>query len=213
MQKPYTSYNPYFLIPFGIWLVVGGVLLATNGDEAIFRFVNLHHSSFLDVFMFRSTLLGEGLVIGLVLLVLLGLSRFRNWWYFTAAVVCNVLPSIITQVIKRSVDAPRPLKFFNEAAWIHSLPEWPRLMEHSFPSGHTCGAFGFFTLLALLLPPKHRIWGGLFIIFALLVAYSRIYLAVHFMVDVYVGSIIGTGFTLVIITLMNRYQAVFFKKV
>jgi len=213
VQKPYTSYNPYFLVPFGIWVVVGGLLLLLNGDEAIFRFVNLNHNSFLDVFMFRSTLLGEGMVIGLVLLVLLGMRRLRNWWYFTAAVVCNVLPSIITQVIKRSVAAPRPLKFFNEAAWIHSLPEWPRLMEHSFPSGHTCGAFGFFTFLALLLPAKYRVWGALLFICALLVAYSRIYLAVHFMVDVYVGSIIGTGFTLLIISLMNRYKAVFFKKV
>ncbi|MCB9046878.1 MAG: phosphatase PAP2 family protein [Chitinophagales bacterium] len=213
MQKPYTSYNPYFLVPFGTWLVAGGILLAGQGDEAIFKFVNLHHNSFLDVFMYRATLLGEGAVITLVLLILLGMNKLRNWWYFTAAILCNVLPSIITQVIKRSVDAPRPLKYFNEAPWIHSLPEWPRLMEHSFPSGHTCGAFGFFTFLALLLPARYRVWGLLLFVCALLVAYSRIYLAVHFMADVYVGSIIGTGFTLLVVTLMNRYQSVFFKKV
>lgn len=195
-----------------MWVLVGGLLLLTQGDETIFRFVNLNHSSFLDVFMYRSTLLGEGIVITLVLLLLLGMRRLRNWWYFTAAILCNILPSIITQVIKRSVGAPRPLKYFNEAEWIHSLPEWPRLMEHSFPSGHTCGAFGFFTFLALLLPDKYRVFGGIFFFAALLVAYSRIYLAVHFMVDVYVGSIIGAGFTLVIITLMNRYKAVFLKK-
>lgn len=212
LKKPETSYNPYFLIPFCIWLIAGGWLLFSHGDEAVFRFVNLNHSPFLDVLMYRSTLLGEGLVIGIVLLVLLGLPRLRNWWYFTAAILCNVLPSIITQVIKRSVDAPRPLKFFGEAGWVHTLPEWPRLMEHSFPSGHTCGAFGFFTFMALLLPARYRILGLVLFLLALLVAYSRIYLAVHFLADVYVGSIIGTGFTLLVITLMNRYKALFFKK-
>lgn len=212
MQKQITTYNPWFLVPFAIWLVAGGVLLATHGDEAIFRFVNQHHTPALDVLMFYSTLLGEGMVIGVVLLVLLGFSRLRNWWYFTTAILCNVLPAIVTQIIKRTVNAPRPLKFFGEADWIHTLPSWPRLMEHSFPSGHTCGAFGFFTFLALLLPGRYRAWGLVLFIIATIVGYSRIYLAVHFFADVYVGSIIGTVFTVVAVALMNRYKAAFYKK-
>lgn len=212
MQKQVTTYNPWFLVPFAIWIVAGGVLLLTQGDEAIFRFVNQHHSPTLDVLMYYSTLLGEGMVIGVVLLVLLGFYRLRNWWYFTAAILCNVLPAIVTQIIKRTVNAPRPLKFFGEADWIHTLPTWPRLMEHSFPSGHTCGAFGFFTFLALLLPARYRAWGLVLFIIATIVGYSRIYLAVHFFADVYVGSIIGTVFTVVAVALMNRYKAAFYKK-
>lgn len=212
MQKPYTSYNPWFLVPFGIWLVVGAVLLLTTGDESIFRFINQNHTPFLDVLMYNSTMLGEGMVIAVVLLVLLGKSSLRNWWYFTAALLSAILPSVITQVIKRSMDAPRPLKFFGNVDWIHLLPDWPRHMEHSFPSGHTCGAFAFFTFLAILLPARHRAWGVILFILAALVAYSRIYLAVHFMRDVYAGSILGTGFTILVVSLMNRYQAVFFKK-
>lgn len=213
MSKPYTSYNPYFLIPFLVWILLGGIFLLTHGDEKVFRFVNLNHSSFLDVLMYRSTTLGEGAVITLVLLVLLGSPRLRNWWYFTAAILSTILPSLIIQAIKRSVGAPRPLKFFQEAEWIHTLPDWPRLMENSFPSGHTCGAFCFFTFLSFLLPPGKRAWAILFFVFALLVAYSRIYLAVHFLRDVYVGSIIGTGLVALVFILMNRYKAVFFKKV
>ncbi|HYD22722.1 MAG TPA: phosphatase PAP2 family protein [Flavipsychrobacter sp.] len=200
------------MVPFFLWLIVGGVLLVTQGDEAIFRFINLHHTSFLDVFMYRSTLLGEGLTITLVLLLLLGIPRFRNWWYVTAALLSSVLPSLVTQAVKRSVNAPRPLKFFSEAAWIHTQPDWPRHMEHSFPSGHTCGAFAFLTFMAILLPARYRPLGLLLFLLALLVGYSRIYLAVHFMLDVYVGSILGTGFTLLIVALMNKYQAVFIKK-
>jgi len=212
MQKPYTSYNPWFLVPFVIWVVAGAILLLSTGDVAIFRYINQHHTPSLDVIMYYSTMLGEGAVIALVLLVLMGKSSLRNWWYFTAALLSAVLPSLITQLVKRSIDAPRPLKFFNGADWIHLLPHWPRHLEHSFPSGHTCGAFAFLTFLALLLPSRYRPWGLLLLILGLLVAYSRIYLAVHFMRDVYVGSILGTGFTLLVIALMNRYRTVFFKK-
>ena len=212
MQKPYTSYNPYFIIPFILWVIVGGILLATYDAEALFRTVNEHHTPLLDVVMYRSTLMGEGLFIGLILLLLLSISRLRNWWYFTAAVVCNILPSIATQIVKSKVNAPRPLKFFTDAAWLHSNPAWPQLMERSFPSGHTCGAFTFFTFLALLLPPGRRAWGIVLFLLGLLVAYSRMYLAVHFFADVYVGSIIGASFTTLIIFFMNRYHALFFRK-
>lgn len=211
MQKPYTSYNPWFVIPFLIWVVVGGILLLTHGDEQLFRFINQAHNSFLDVAMYYTTLLGEGVFITVVLLVLMGVSALRNKWYFSAAVLCNVIPSLVTQFIKHRVRAPRPLKFFNEAQWIHHLPDLPRLMENSFPSGHTCGAFGFFTFLSILLPQPYRKWGLLLFIIALAVGYSRIYLAVHFFRDVYVGSIIGAVFTMLVIALMNRFSKLFVK--
>ncbi|MCB0700680.1 MAG: phosphatase PAP2 family protein [Chitinophagaceae bacterium] len=212
MQKPYTSYNPYFLIPFLLWVITGGILVFSFDKGEVFRWVNMAHSSALDVLMFRGTMLGEGMVITLVLLMLLGMRMYRNWWYFTAALLCGILPSIITQIVKHQVNAPRPLKFFSGASWLHTSADWPQLMENSFPSGHTTGAFCMFTFLALLLTPKYRHWGVILFALALLVAYTRMYLAVHFLADVYVGSIIGTGFTLLVVALMNKYSNIFFKK-
>lgn len=176
-------------------------------------FFNMHHSSFADTLMYMLTAMGEAWFITVVLLILLGNSAYRNWWYLVAALASNIIPSIVTQMVKSAVAAPRPLKYFNEAAWIHTLPDWPRLMERSFPSGHTCGAFSFYCLLSLLLPPKYKPWGILFFILALLVGYSRMYIAVHFFEDVYVGSILGCLVSLGVITIMNRYHYVFFGKV
>jgi membrane-associated phospholipid phosphatase len=39
-----------------------------------------------------------------------------------------------------------------------------------------------------------------------MVGYSRMYLAAHFFLDVYVGSILGTVFTTVIFAMMNKYR-------
>lgn len=212
VRKPYTSYNPYFFIPFLIWVMVGAGLLFLTDKETFFRWINGSHSSLLDSIMYKGTMLGEGAVITLILIVLLGVRRYRNWWYFVAAIACGILPSLVTQVVKRNVGAPRPIKFFRDADWIHTVADWPRLMENSFPSGHTCGAFSLFTFLSVLLLPRYKHWGVIFFFLALFVAYTRIYLAVHFLEDVYIGSIIGTGVTFAVIAVMNRFSYLFFRK-
>lgn len=212
MQKPYTSYNPYFFIPFIIWVIGGGIALTMFDNKTLFAAFNTHYSEAGDIIMLYTTWLGEGVFSAIVLLLLLGVSSLRNWWYFLAAVLTNGLPPLFIQAIKTNVGAPRPLKYFNEADWIHILPVWPRLMERSFPSGHTCAAFCLFSFLAILLPAKHRAWGTVLFMLAILVGYSRMYLAAHFFADVYAGSIIGTLFILVVMAIMHHYQDRFFKE-
>jgi len=212
VKKPYTSYNLYFLVPFLLWLVVGGIMLLMYDKQTLFTMVNTHYSSFTDVVMSAATQMGEASFITIVLLLLLSLSSLRNWWYFTTALIANVLPTVFTQLLKHWADAPRPLKYFNDAAWIHILPTWQRLTEHSFPSGHTCGAFGMYCLLSCLLKPAYKYVGIIFFCLAMLVAYSRMYLAAHFFADVYVGSIVGTAVSIVTLWLMRKAQPYFFRK-
>lgn len=211
MRKPYTSYNPYFFIPFLIWCTVGGVLITIYDKEASFGWVNSHHSSVLDVIMLKGTMIGEGVIIALILLLLMSLKMYRNWWYFTTALACGILPSIITQIIKRRVAAPRPINFFANADWINKVPGMEELMHNSFPSGHTTGAFSLMSFLAVLLMPKYRHWGTILFLIALFVAYTRMYLAVHFLEDIYAGSIIGTVFTVIVIAFMNRFNGFFLR--
>lgn len=211
-QRLYTSYNSWFLAPFIGWLLVGAAAEYFIGREGLFRLFNGHYNPLLDRVMFFATLMGEGLFSVLVLLMLMALPAFRSGWYFTAALLGNVLPALLTQWIKGVVDAPRPLRFFQEASWIHTLPEWPRLMQRSFPSGHTTAAFSLFCFLSLVLSPKYKWVGAVFFALALLSGISRMYLAVHFFIDVYVGSIIGVFFALAVVALMQRYAHFFVRK-
>lgn len=210
-RQPYTSYNLFFFIPFLCWMVAGAVCLVLYDKQEMFAAVNMRHTPFRDIVMHYASRMGEGAVIVVVLLVLMGISTFRNWWYFTTALLCNVVPALITQMLKRMYDSPRPLRYFNDAAWIHVGMDWPRLYHNSFPSGHTTGAFSFFCFLACFLPPRYRFIGiGLFLI-ALLVGFSRIYLAAHFFADIYAGSIMGTCIALLILMVMNYFRPRFFK--
>jgi undecaprenyl-diphosphatase len=61
--------------------------------------------------------------------------------------------------------------------------------QFSFPSGHSINAFAFAVSIGLFEP---SLMCGL-ILCALSVAISRIILGLHFLSDVVVGSLIGTG--------------------
>lgn len=208
----YSSFNPWFLVPFIFWLVLGGIAQLFFDNRILFEVVNTHHTPSLDILMVYITRMGEGVFGAIILMILLALKSFRNWWYFSAAMLCNVIPALLTQGIKSWVNAPRPLNYFENAPWIHSLPHWERLMERSFPSGHTCAAFSLFCFLSFILTPRYKWCGILFFILAMACGYSRIYLAAHFFLDVYVGSIIGVIFTIIVVAIMRQYPHYFYRR-
>lgn len=212
-ERPYISYNPYFIIPFLIWVVIGGIALLFHDRQVLFAMVNTRHTETVDILMVLCTRMGEGIVSVVLLSALLFIPSLRNKWYVIAALLTNALPALLTQVIKSSINAPRPLTVFKGAQWVHTLPEWPRLMERSFPSGHTCAAFCLFCFLSFFLSYGHRAWAILFFLLALLVGYSRLYLAAHFFHDIYAGSILGTTFTIGMMFLLEHYRGYFFRYV
>ena len=65
---------------------------------------------------------------------------------------------------------------------------------HSFPSGHALSAFALF--FCLLFVSRSHFLKILFFALAILAAYSRVYLSQHWLIDIYVGSIIGVCFSL-----------------
>ena len=70
----------------------------------------------------------------------------------------------------------------------------------SFPSSHATTAFAGAVVLSFLLP---RFW-PLFIAAATLVAFSRLYVGVHYPTDVIAGAAIGAGFAAAVITLVTK---------
>ena len=211
-KKQYISYNPYFIYPFLLWVVAGGLALMNFSKSTLFFAFNSHYSAITDVIMYYITWLGQAEVIIPALFLLMVIPRLRNWWYFAITICCNAIPFLIQHFIKTTLNYPRPLLLFKDMPNMHYLKDWPFLLHSSFPSGHSQGAFSFFCFLSLLLPAKYRVYGCIFFILALSVAYSRMYLAAHFFEDVYAGSILGTILTTLIFSVMNYYRALSLKK-
>ncbi len=86
--------------------------------------------------------------------------------------------------LKQAVDRPRPpLDDPARLDAVIALPSSP-----SFPSGHATTAFAAAAALAVLVPRLRWPAMGL----AALVALSRVYLGVHFVLDILAGAVLGT---------------------
>ncbi len=206
------SYNPYFLVPFLLWVIGGGILCASYTKKEIFVAINSHYSNVADTVMYHLTMIGQAEVIVPVLALVMLIPAYRNSWYFITALLSNTIPLLIEQGLKTFFNSPRPLKYFHNPGWVHIVPTWPYLYDRSFPSGHTEGAFCFLCFLSLLLPKGYRAWGALFFVIALSVGYSRIYLTAHFFADVYAGSIIGVVMCTIIFSILKKNKGFFFGK-
>ncbi|MBO5274893.1 MAG: phosphatase PAP2 family protein [Clostridia bacterium] len=78
-----------------------------------------------------------------------------------------------------------------------------RLSDFSFPSGHTLASFEGGVVLFI----KHRKIGIAAMVLAVLIAFSRLYLYVHFPSDVIVGAILGTIFAVLGCVIMDKVWA------
>jgi undecaprenyl-diphosphatase len=103
-------------------------------------------------------------------------------WTFAYAALAGLLTWPLTTVIKSAVGRARP------PIADHALHAAVRLPHgSSFPSGHAATAFAAATTLALLRPSLRRPALGV----ASAVAFSRVYLGVHFLSDVLAGAALG----------------------
>lgn len=199
-----SGYNAWFFIPFFMWVVIGGGLQIFYTEKELFAFFNSHHTERMDILVPWITRMGEWIFITLLSLSPLLFNRFRNKQYVVMIMVVPLVVNLTNRLLKQIVDAPRPLSVYASENWVHHLDTWRYLYHHSFPSGHTAGAFSIFTLLAMILQGRNKIWGLHFFLLALCIAFSRMYLAVHFFADVYAGSIIGTSLTFMTLYFLER---------
>lgn len=207
MARYKETINPYFFIPFLLWCIGGAYLLLHYDSTFLFAAINKRYNPVLDTMMEWLSRLGEAWMIAILGLFCFLTKPFRNPWFFAAVVLCTVLPALLTQLIKFQVAAPRPMLVYENQPWVHHLDTWALLHNNSFPSGHTTGAFSFFCLLSCVVHAKYRFLGVVFFLAALATGYARVYLAAHFFVDVYVGSIVGTAISLMVYLLL-----IFFKE-
>jgi undecaprenyl-diphosphatase len=169
-----------------------------NLDRDIFAWVVEHRTPPLDWLFVALSAAGTGglLWIGLAaLLAHLARRPVFSTVVITAATVWSA--DLLAGVLKRIVDRDRPYVLLPEA---EPLLRWD--VSASFPSGHAATSAAGAVIVAYLI--GRRAWS--LAVLAAAVSYSRVYIGVHYPLDVLVGAALGTAVALVAVVLVRRLR-------
>jgi membrane-associated phospholipid phosphatase len=192
----------WFIYPYAAFLVIGAILMISLPKNEIHLHLNQLNHLWADWFFKIFTHLGDGIIIALAIIILL----FVRYRYAIILALSSIIATIAVQVLKRFIfeDIRRPGVFFENTEGFHLVDGVKPIVAYSFPSGHSATAFSIFLLFALI--SEKKTFQLAFFITAFLVAYSRIYLSQHYLVDVYFGSLIGSLSTLFMFLWLKTYK-------
>ena len=178
-----------FVLPYAVLLFGLGVYQILYRQGIILLEINRYYSFQADVFFKYFTHLGDGVFCISVGILMLFWSRAKGLLILLSYAVSGILAQLIKNF--GFPKEPRPAEYFAKMMnSLHTVSGVELSHWNSFPSGHTTSAFAFFALIAVWV--KHPVLKFLCLLGAATVAFSRMYLLQHFLVDVYVGSLLGT---------------------
>ncbi len=155
-------------------------------DAPVLTFIQQHlHNPVTDAaFPFITYLCELGACWIFIGLVLLFMKKYRRAGALMLASL--LLATLLGEgLLKNIVCRPRPFTYLSSGFPLLISPP----SGYSFPSGHSCASFAAATALFL----QHKKQGLLAYVFAALIAFSRLFLLVHFPSDVLAGSLLGVA--------------------
>jgi len=219
MDKRFADIRlPYvFLALTLVFMLVTGLTALLGDRMGVQLALNAYHRPWLDTFMRYYTKIGEAVPY----VVAIGLLFYKAGWSLFL-VLDLALAGLIVQPLKYLFGTLRPLGYVHLHCPEVSLPlvEGVRMGEfYSFPSGHTVSIFVLFLTLSVIVSNAERYQSGdinrrwdpvvlqcLFFLLAALGAYSRIYLNMHWVEDLFGGALFATLFTLLLLFLTKNWH-------
>ena len=155
------------------------------------------HGPIMDKVMVISTYLGNEGMIWIIISALLMISkRYRKIGFM--ALVALVLSTILGDgILKHVVKRIRPSANIPAVNLLIVKP-----LSYSFPSGHTTSSFA----VAGVLAKYFKDYALEFFSLASLIAFSRLYLYVHYPTDVLAGAVLGLICSGIVIYMFNKLQ-------
>ena len=194
--KEFLKHNGLY---FGLYLsalLVAVYFLLSYDKIALHQIINgWVGNPYVNTFFKYFTHVGDG-VFAVVLGVVVLIFSVKKGMYVLLSYACA---GICSSTIKYFANYVRPFHFFvyyKKHVKLNLVDGVEMLGERSFQSGHSITAFAVFTALAL--STGNKMVKIIFFIIAFNAAFSRVYLSQHWLVDIFVGSLIGTTFAVLL---------------
>lgn len=126
-----------------------------------------------------------------------------------AGLIALAIGALITNVaLKNLVARTRPYEVVEGLTLLVG-----KQSDFSFPSGHSCASFAAATAYYKMAPKGHRKWGVLALVLAGLIAFSRLYVGVHYPTDVIAGIAIGVISGILAWMILKKIDEIMDKKI
>lgn len=161
-------------------------------DQELLLYLNSKHTAWLDPVMLVLSSYWCWIIVCLLLVAFIYIKS-NGWKKLTSfAFLFSIgMSALLTNLVKMMVGRPRPIHNEEWEGIIHAIEKYST--STSFFSSHSATTFtmAIFFFLFVSHNKINRIYGYLTIVWAALVAYSRIYLAKHYPSDVAIGTLFG----------------------
>jgi undecaprenyl-diphosphatase len=159
-------------------------------DEKAFLWLNSFHLEVLDPVALQLTQTITWIPLYVLLLYLIYRIDSKNTLWILGGVMLTIL---LADQVSSGLMKP----YFERLRPCHD-PRWEGMMHvygrcgglYGFVSSHAANTFGLATFLTLKLGKKQKAIAWLFL-YALVVSYTRIYLGVHYPLDLFFGALVG----------------------
>jgi undecaprenyl-diphosphatase len=157
----------------------------SEADRGALVWVVEHRASWLDPIFIALSAIGYGGVVWIVLAAALSLAGRRSILLPLGLTAGSVWAAdLVAAISKNIIDRPRPPAVVPEAD-----PLFGGTLGSSLPSGHAATSFAGAVVLAYLFP-RALPW---LVVLAIAIAFSRVYLGVHYPFDVVAGAFVGAS--------------------
>lgn len=210
MNNLFIKKNLSIFIAYLLLIIITGSLLF-NTDKSDFHYTinSLVGNPIFDALYKNITYLGDGFfAINLSLAIILIYNIRTGIMILLSYASSGIFITVLKRVFFDDINRPTFVFKYLRHQQLNYVEGAETLIHHSFPSGHSGAAFALFFSLIFMTDKLALKW--VYFIIAILTAFSRTYLSQHWLIDIYVGSIIGTFFAILVYTIL--YKKTFMEK-